>query len=124
MKNKIKKWEKITKEITEQFLLDYFEDDNPDYYYVANEVGGVFGYADYYFNFSDVLKCYELGVTKEQLIEWYDFCLENQKVNISLAKYILSPREREEQHKKHLAEVKERVRVAEEELKKAIEEHK
>jgi hypothetical protein len=124
MKNKIKKWEKITKEITEQFLLDYFEDDSPDYYYVANEVGGVFCYADYWFSFSDVLKCYELGITKEQLIEWYDFCLENQTVNISLAKYILSPQEREEQHKKHLAELKERVRVAEEELKKAIEEHK
>jgi len=120
MKNKIKKWEKITKEITEQFLLDYFEDDDPDYYYVADEIGGVFGYVDYYFSFSDVLKCYELGITKEQLFEWYDFCLENQKVNISLVKYILSPQEREEQ----LAELKGRVRVAEEEFKKAIEEHK
>lgn len=117
MNNKIKKWEKLTQEITKQFLLDYFEDDNPDYYYVANEVGGVFNYGDYWFSFYDVLKCYKLNITKEQLFEWYDFCLENQTVNISLAKYILSPQEREE----HLAELKERVRVAEEEFEKAIE---
>ena len=124
MKNKIKEWEKLTDEITSKFLYDYFDDVDPEYYYIANEIGGVFNYADYSFNFSDVLTCYNLDITFEQLITWYDFCLENHSVNISLAQYILSPQERKEQEKKHLAELKERVELAEKEFKKAMKEFK
>ena len=73
--------------------------------------------------FDTVLKCYELNISKERLMSWYDFCLSNQSVNISLAKYILSPQERREAEEKHLQELKERVELAEKEFQKAIDEY-
>ena len=109
----IETWENRTIKLTNQFIYDYFDDNDPYYFYVADEIGGVFSYGDYFFNFSDVLVCYKLGITEEQLLTWYDFCMENSSVNISLAKYILSPEERKEAEEKHLAELKERVESAE-----------
>lgn len=123
-RDNILKWEQKTIEITETFLYDYFDDVNPYYFWVADEVGGILNYGDYWFNFSDILTCYKLSITEEQLFGWYDFCLSNHSVNISLAKYILSPQERKEAEEKHLEELKERINLAEKEFNKAIEEYK
>ena len=122
-RDNILKWEQKTTEITETFLYDYFDDVNPSYFWVGEEVGGILNYGDYWFNFSDILTCYKLSITEEQLINWYDFCLDSHPVNISLAKYILSPQERREAEEKHLTELKERVEMAEKEFQKAIEEY-
>lgn len=124
VENKILEWREFTSQITEDFLYDYFDDNKPDYYWVGDEVGGILNYGDYFFNFSDILICYKLEITFEQLINWYDFCLSNQSVHISLAKYILNPEERKEAEEKYLAELKERVELAEKEFKKAIENYK
>jgi len=126
IQQEIRMWQKATNEITEQWIRDYFEieEDEPiDYYWVANDVATVFEFADYFFDFNTVLKCYELDINKENLFLWYDFCLENHSVNISLAKFILSPQERKEVEKKHLEELKDRVRSAEETLKQALEKY-
>jgi len=122
-RDNILKWEQKTTEITETFLYDYFDDVNPFYFWVCEEVGGILNYGDYWFNFSDILTCYKLSITEEQLFNWYDFCLDNHSVNISLAKFILSPQERKEQEEKHLEELKERVKTAEKELEKAIKQY-
>jgi hypothetical protein len=119
----IEKWENQTIKITNQFLYDYFDDNDPYYFYVADEIGGILNYGDYFFNFSDILTCYKIGITEEQLLNWYDFCLSNHSVNISLAKYILSPQERKEAEEKHLEELKDRVKLAEKEFKKALEKY-
>jgi len=122
----IRLWQKSTNEITENWIRDYFEieEDEEIYFnWVADDVGTIFEFADYWFDFNTVLKCYELDISKEQLFEWYDFCLENQKVNISLAKFILSPKERKEQQKIALEQSKERLKFAEEEFKKALEKY-
>jgi hypothetical protein len=119
----IEKWENQTIKLTNQFLYDYFDDNDPSYYYVADDIGGVFNYGDYFFNFSDVLICYKLGVTEEQLINWYDFCMENSSVNISLARFILSPKERKEAEEKHLVELKDRVELAQKIFKEAVEQY-
>ena len=119
----ITSWEILTNSLVEKFLYDYFDDVNPDYWWVSDDIGGVFNYGDYWFNFNTVLTCYKLNITFEQLINWYDFCLENQSVNISLAKYILSPKERKEAEEKYLAELKNRVELAEKEFKKAMDEY-
>ena len=116
-------WQKSTNRITEQWIRDYFEiekDEEVEIDWVVNDIGGVFSFVDYYFDFNTVLKCYELDIAKEQLFEWYSYCLENQHINISLAKYILSPEERKEKEEKHLQELKERVIFAEQEFKKAL----
>ena len=122
-RDNILKWEQKTIEITETFLYDYFDDVNPYYFWVADEVGGILNYGDYWFNFSDILTCYKLSITEEQLLNWYDFCMENHSVNISLAKYILNPQERKEAEEKHLRELKDRVELAEKEFKEAIKRH-
>ena len=130
MKNKILKWQRLTHKITEQWIAEYFElseEDSAsgiDYFWVGDEVGGVFSFADYWFDFNTVLKCYELSISRKNLFLWYDWNLANKKVNISLAKFILSPQERKETEEKHLAELKERVDLAEKEFKKAIKNYK
>ena len=123
IKNEILEWENLTNKLTSRFLYDYFDDVDPDYWWVSNDVGGVLNYGDYFFSFDTILTCYKLDITFEQLINWYDFSLSNQSVNISLAKYILSPQERKEEEEKHLKELKNRVELAEKEFKKAIDEY-
>ena len=119
----ITSWEILTNSLVEKFLYDYFDDVDPDYWWVSNDVGGVLNYGDYFINFDTILTCYKLEITFEQFISWYDFCLSNQAVNISLAKYILSPKERKEAEEKYLAELKNRVELAEKEFKKALDEY-
>lgn len=119
----ITSWEILTNSLVEKFLYDYFDDVNPDYWWVSNDVGGILNYGDYFINFDTILTCYKLDITFEQFISWYDFCLSNQSVNISLAKYLLSPQERKEAEEKHLEELKNRVELAEKEFKKALDEY-
>ena len=119
----IVEWKKLSNKIAEQFLYHYFDDLDPDYWWVSDEEGGILCYGDYFISFDTILTCYKLDITFEQFISWYDFCLENQSVNISLAKYILSPQERREAEEKHLQELKERVELAEKEFKKAMDEY-
>ena len=119
----ITSWEILTNSLVEKFLYDYFDDVDPDYWWVSNDVGGILNYGDYFINFDTILTCYKLDITFEQFINWYDFCLDNQSVNISLAKYLLSPKERREAEEKHLTELKERVEMAEKEFQKAIDEY-
>ena len=126
MKSLISKWGNLTNEITENWIKEYFEleeDESVDFYWVADDIGTIFEFADYFFNFSNVLDCYKYNISKEKLFLWYEYCLDNQFVNISLAKYILSPQERREAEEKHLTELKERVELAEKEFQKAIEEY-
>ena len=123
-RDNIAKWINLTNEITEQWLRDYFEiqEDEEIYFdWVANDVGGVFSFADYWISFENVLECYKLDVKKEDFFDWYDRCLENQSFTLSLSNFILSPKERKEAEKKHLEELKDRVRSAEETLKQALE---
>ena len=119
----ITSWEILTNSLVEKFLYDYFDDVNPDYWWVSNDVGGILNYGDYFFSFDTILTCYKLDISFEQFISWYDFCLSNQSVNISLAKYLLSPQERKEAEEKHLKELKNRVELAEKEFQKAMDEY-
>lgn len=123
IKNEILEWENLTNKLTSRFLYDYFDDVDPDYWWVSNDVGGILNYGDYFFSFDTILTCYKLDISFEQFISWYDFSLSNQSVNISLAKYILSPKERKEAEEKYLAELKNRVELAEKEFKKALDEY-
>ena len=55
MENLISKWGNLTNEITENWIKDYFEleeDESVDFYWVADDIGTIFEFADYFFNFS------------------------------------------------------------------------
>ena len=123
MKKRIKKWEKLTNELVGSWIYKYFElSDDKEIYFDWVTVGGVFNFADYWFDLNTVLECYELDITKKQLFEWYDSSL-LQEIDLPLREFILSPAKREEARKKHLAELEERVKTAKEELEKALEEY-
>lgn len=96
----ITKWGILTEEITKQFIFDYFDDSDPEYFWVGSEIGGVLNYGDYWFNFSDILICYKLNIEKEQLFKWYDYKLKWNNINISLARFILSPEEKDVEKKR------------------------
>ena len=121
--NNIVEWKKLSNRIVEQFLYHYFDDLYPYYWWVGDEEGGILCYGDYFISFDTILTCFKLDISFEQFISWYDFCLSNQSVNISLAKYLLSPQERKEAEEKHLKELKNRVELAEKEFKKALDEY-
>ena len=123
MKDSIQQWEELTNTILKNFLSVYFDDNDPYYFWVGNEIGGVVCYGDFFFNFWDVITCNRLSITEEQFFEWYDFNLESNS-SISLEDFITAPEKLKEQQEKYLLELKERVRLAEEEFNKAIEQYK
>lgn len=121
MMTEIKQWEQLTNNITEQWIREVFEiETDEEIYFDWVSVGGVFEFADYWFSFDNILEYYKHNINKEQLFTWYDYCLENQKVNISLAKFILSPAEKEEQERKQIEELRERVESAKKEFEEAL----
>lgn len=120
MKEQIKQWQKLTDEIVDQFLRDYFDDNAPYWDWVS--VGGVFNYNDLWLDFQTVLDCYRLGVTDIQLLKWYDSSLEQQH-DLSLEDFLKNPQKRKQQEEKYLEELKQRVIEAEETLNKAMEEY-
>jgi len=124
---RIEEWRKLTNKITENWIIKYFElfdedfEDGIDYTWVGDDTGFIFEFADYYVNFSEVLDCYKHNVSKDQFHNWYEYCLENQFVNISLAKFILSPEEKAQKEAEELKRLKDNVDFAEKELEKAME---
>ena len=123
MKDSIQQWEELTNTILKNFLSVYFDDNDPYYFWVGSEIGGVVCYGDFFFNFWDIITCNKLSVSEKQFFEW---CFSNLKnsTSISLEYFIMSPKRVKEQQEKHLSELKERVRLAEEEFNKAIEQYK
>ena len=122
-RDNIDRWNRLSNEITENWIYEVFEiedEEEIDYWWVANDVGTVFSFADYVFDFQNILDYYKHSITKEQLFQWYNFCLENQKVNISLAKFIISPKEKLKAEKEYLKDLKKRVKTAKEELEKQL----
>ncbi len=122
MKSKIEKWKTLTDEITSKWVKDYFKisEEEVDFWWVGDEVGSIFNFGDYWVNFSDVLACYRYNINKEQFFKWYDYCLENEYIKISLANYILDPQKKKEQEEKHIEFLKERLRTSQKELENAI----
>lgn len=129
MKKEILKWQSLTNKITEQWIREVWElviDEEVEYDWVSEEVGSIFNFSDYWFNFSDVLRYYELGINREQLLNWYDTALEQSMSGLptmNLQTFIKFPQEKEEQKKKHLETLKNRIKEAEQELEKAFEEY-
>lgn len=128
MKNKILEWKKLTNQITEQWITEYFQLSEEevasgiDYYWIGNEFAGTFEFADYYIDFSNVLDCYKLNVSKEQFFDWYSQAVEGN-LDLSLADFILSPEKLKEKQEKSLQESKERIIFIEQEFKKLLEEY-
>ena len=121
IKNKIEEWKHLTSDITENWIREYFDwSEDEEVYFDWVTIGEVFQFSDYWFSFADILECYRLNVSKERLFEWYDKTL-LQEIDLSLGDFILSPEKRLKKEQENLHILKERVKLAEQELVKALE---
>lgn len=119
----INKWKILTEDIVDIFIREYFEisdDEDVEISWVNEDIGGIFEFADYFFSFADVLACYKHNITREQLFSWYEHCLTEPYINISLSKFILSPEKRLKEEQKSLEISKNNVIFTQEELEKQI----
>ena len=68
-RDNIDKYNRVTNEITEVWIKDYFElsEDEVEWWWVADRVGEIFFINDYWFNFSDILDCYKHDISKEKM---------------------------------------------------------
>lgn len=120
--NLISSWKETTNNIVKEFLYQYFDDNSPQFDWVVDEVGGVFCYGDFFFGFNDVITCFELAVTEKQLVDWYNFSARGGQIN--LKNFIIAPEIREQQEKKYIEELRQRVEQSRKELEEAIENFK
>jgi hypothetical protein len=69
-----KEWEATTNHLAFQFALKYFGKD-ADYWWIADEIGGVFCIADYFFNVMDMADFLRYNYTRKAMFEYYDYAL-------------------------------------------------
>ena len=70
----IKAYNKAAQALADKFIKTYFEE--PDAWWVGEEIGGVFYVNDMFFSLSRIKEALELKATQEQLFEYYDLELE------------------------------------------------
>lgn len=67
-------WEYATNNLAEYFSARYFGN-GAESYWIADDIGGVFVIADYFFNLSDMVDFIKHSYSKEKMFEYYDFAL-------------------------------------------------
>jgi len=86
-------------DFTEYFIIKYFGKlEDIDYWWVADEVGGVLSVNDYFFNLRDMIDFVRHNYSKKMMFEYYDYALDyymkkNHKktdylININNYKYV------------------------------------
>ena len=68
-------WEYATNNLAEYFSARYFGN-GAESYWVADDIGGVFVIADYFFNLSDMVAFLRNNYTKKAMFEYYDYALD------------------------------------------------
>lgn len=91
-KELFKNWEESTDEITQEFVRKYFGRD-AEYFWIAEDVGGVLMVGDYYFNLDRIVEAIKYDATRSQLFDFYDMELEKayssqERLNINFRTYI------------------------------------
>jgi len=122
----IEDWNKLTDKITQEWIRKYFdilEGEDLDYYWVSGDIGTVFEFADYFFDFQNVLDCFRYNISKDNLFNWYEACLSDSSFQLSLANFILKPEELKDQQRLSLKRSKGNLKMAEEEFKKQLQKH-
>ena len=87
-----KEIERLAKEVIKKFCLKHdfdYEDFETDFQngYTHGDIWNTVNLADFYFNFSDIIYDIENNIEIDQLLKFYDYCLETEK-NISFEKYL------------------------------------
>ena len=73
----LENWEQHTDVLTEYFIEKYFGKlEEVEYYWVADDVGGVLAVADYFFNIGDIVDFIKYHYSKDMMFNYYDYALE------------------------------------------------
>ena len=70
----LKSWEYSTNNLAEYFFARYFGN-GAESYWIADDIGGVFVIADYFFNLSDMVDFIKYSYPKDKMFEYYDYAL-------------------------------------------------
>ena len=78
MKNntKLKEWEKATNELVDYFRKKYFGNNASDFYWIADQIGGVYTINDYFFNLSDIVDFIRYKYNEKEMFFYYDYSLD------------------------------------------------
>ena len=90
MKEKLNNWKEVTNDLAIFFAEKYFkdeEDDTPEYWWIADEVGGRFYVNDYDFSVNDMATAIENNATFDQIDEYYDLRLESYENGKTIANF-------------------------------------
>jgi hypothetical protein len=69
----IEEWEEATENLKEYFVDKYFKD--AEYWWVADEVGGVLYVNDYFFDLADVVDYIRYNYPRKKMFEYYEYQL-------------------------------------------------
>jgi len=91
-KELLKNWEEETNIVTREFVRKYFGKD-ADYYWIADDVGGVLNVGDYFFNLDRIIESIRYSATIHDLFTFYDMemdsaCGLTDKLSINFRTFI------------------------------------
>ena len=73
----LKDWEEKTAILGEYFIERYFgKRENVEYYWIAEDIGGVLSVNDYFFSLSDIVEFIKYHYSKNMMFKYYDYALE------------------------------------------------
>lgn len=91
MKTDILNWEKETHALAIKFTHKYFGKDS-DFYWIADEVGGVLQVNDYFFDLNRIVDAIKYSAAKKKLFAFYDLELDmaekNRPMDIKFKNYL------------------------------------
>lgn len=66
--------EDLTKAFAKKYFGDHYEYDSNDW--VGGEIGGIIEINGFYFNMKNIEEAIKFKATKQQVFDYYDYCLE------------------------------------------------
>ena len=82
-KKLLKDLEMAIQDLTDVFVKKHFGDD-ADYYWIADDIGGVLQVNDYFFNLEHIMDFTRYSYTSKQLFEYYDYTLNGDEFHTNI----------------------------------------
>jgi hypothetical protein len=82
-------WEFACGELSSAFLDELYENETmPEVYWIADEVGGVLHFNDYFVSTNIMADYFKYGYTPDQFFDWYDKCYLDEGCKINMKNFI------------------------------------
>ena len=76
MIKQLKEWEGKTNVLVEYFVDRYFGKRENEFFWIAEEVGGVLAVNDYFFNLDDIVEFIKYHYSKDMMFKYYQYNLD------------------------------------------------